>query len=149
MNHLRRIAPELDLEVEWFRRLDPLAEALDLPSDWRQKQLEAKDMGLRPKLDDLGPFRWQPSPAPNWKLTDRNAVRLSLYPRAILAGAGDVPLAQSVTADETATFADVELEWEIAVVGELVQRPVVCVGDFPVRGRHLFIILEKPKKPGG
>ncbi len=78
MNHLRRIAPELDLEVEWFNRLNPLAEAMDLPSDWRQKQPRAKDMGLRPKLDDLGPFRWQPSPAPNWKLTDRNGKSFSL-----------------------------------------------------------------------
>jgi len=78
MNHLRRIAPELDLEVEWFRRLNPLAKAMNLPSDWRQKQPEAKDMGLRPKLDDLGPFRWHPSPAPDWALTDRNGELFSL-----------------------------------------------------------------------
>ena len=78
MNHLRRIAPELDLKVQWFARLNPLAKAMNLPSDWRQKQPAAKDMGLRPKLDDLGPFRWHPSPAPDWTLTDRNGESFSL-----------------------------------------------------------------------
>jgi len=78
MNHLRRIAPEMDLDVQWFARLNPLAKATNLPSDWRQKQPAAKDMGLRPKLDDLGPFRWQPSPAPDWVLPDRNGESFSL-----------------------------------------------------------------------
>ena len=78
LNHLRRIAPELDMDIQWFSRLSPLAQSLNLPKDWRQKQPAAKDMGLRPKLDDLGPFRWSPFPAPDWTLTDRNGQSFSL-----------------------------------------------------------------------
>ena len=76
--HLRRIAPQLDLEVECFARLAPLAKSLGLPADWRKAQPTAKDVGLRPNLDDLGPFRWQPSPAPKWSLNDRNQQKFSL-----------------------------------------------------------------------
>ena len=70
--HLRRIAPEADLNVETFARLKPLAESLKLPADWRMVQANAKDMGLRPDLDQLGPFRWTPSAAPNWRLRDKD-----------------------------------------------------------------------------
>ena len=76
--HLRRIAPQLDLDVQCFARLAPLAEALGLSADWRKPQPSAKDVGLRPNLDDLGPFRWQPSTAPAWSLTDRNQQKFSL-----------------------------------------------------------------------
>ena len=76
--HLRRIAPQLDLDVQCFARLAPLAESLGLSADWRKPQPTAKDVGLRPPLDDLGPFRWQPSTAPAWSLTDRNQQKFSL-----------------------------------------------------------------------
>jgi peroxiredoxin len=76
--HLRRIAPELDLDVECFARLAPLAKSLGHPADWRKAQPAAKDVGLRPSLDDLGPFRWQPSTAPAWSLSDRNHQKFSL-----------------------------------------------------------------------
>ena len=76
--HLRRIAPQLDLDVQCFARLAPLAESLGLSADWRKPQTTAKDVGLRPNLDDLGPFRWQPSTAPTWSLTDRNQQKFSL-----------------------------------------------------------------------
>lgn len=77
-DHLRRIAPALDLEVEWFSRLAPLAQSLNHPADWRLTPAEVKDMGQRPKLDDLGPFRWQPSAAPAFTLGDRNGEEFSL-----------------------------------------------------------------------
>lgn len=77
-DHLRRIAPGLDLSVTWFARLAPLAESLKLPADWRQAQVEVQDMGQRPKLDDLGPFRWEPSAAPAFSLTDRNGTPFAL-----------------------------------------------------------------------
>ncbi|MDC0220069.1 peroxiredoxin family protein, partial [Verrucomicrobia bacterium] len=76
--HLRRIAPQLDLDVQCFARLAPLAESVGLSADWRKPQTTAKDVGLRPNLDDLGPFRWQPSAAPTWSLTDRNQQKFSL-----------------------------------------------------------------------
>ncbi len=77
-DHLRRIAPQLDLDTECFARLAPLARSLNLPTDWRQAQPAAKDMGLRPDLDALGPFRWEPSVAPSWTLADRNNKKFSL-----------------------------------------------------------------------
>ena len=76
--HLRRIAPEADLSVEAFARLAPLAKSLGLSSDWRKESDDAKDMGLRPNLGELGPFRWQPSPAPQWTLRNKNGEPLSL-----------------------------------------------------------------------
>ena len=75
-DHLRRIAPELDLDVAWFARLSPLAESLKLPADWRETRSEAKD--IAPKLDDLGPFRWKPSAAQAFSLTDRNGKPFAL-----------------------------------------------------------------------
>ena len=57
--HLRRIAPQLDLDVECFARLAPLAKSLGHAADWRKAQPTSKDVGLRPNLDDLGPFRWR------------------------------------------------------------------------------------------
>jgi peroxiredoxin len=77
-DHLRRIAPQLDLNTECFARLAPLAKSLNLPSDWRQAQPAAKDMGRHPDLDALGPFRWEPSAAPSWTLADRNNKKFSL-----------------------------------------------------------------------
>jgi len=77
-DHLRRIAPGLDLSVTWFARLAPLAESLKLPADWRQVQVGVQDMGQRPKLDTLGPFRWEPSAAPAFSLTDRNGKPFAL-----------------------------------------------------------------------
>ncbi|MBR90688.1 MAG: alkyl hydroperoxide reductase [Verrucomicrobiales bacterium] len=76
--HLRRIAPGADLTIGAFARLAPLAKSLGLPADWRKNPTEAKDMGLRPDLDQLGPFRWQPSPAPQWILRDKTGKPLSL-----------------------------------------------------------------------
>ena len=75
-DHLRHIAPGLDLDVAWFARLAPLAESLKLPTDWRETRPEAKD--IDPKLDDLGPFRWEPSAAPAFSLTDRNGKPFAL-----------------------------------------------------------------------
>jgi len=76
--HLRRIAPEADLNVETFARLAPLAKSLDLPEDWRKEPAESGDMGLRPNLDKLGPFQWKPSHAPEWKLRDKDGKPLSM-----------------------------------------------------------------------
>jgi peroxiredoxin len=38
----------------------------------------AKDIGDRPSLDSLGPFRWHPSAAPDWKLKDAQGKEHSL-----------------------------------------------------------------------
>jgi len=75
---LQKIAPEADLKVETFARLKKLAESLKLPADWRKARPEAKDLGLRPDLDKLGPFRWTPSSATEWKLKDKDEKSLAL-----------------------------------------------------------------------
>ncbi|HLX63854.1 MAG TPA: peroxiredoxin family protein [Planctomycetota bacterium] len=58
----------MDLDAPMFARLKPIAQALNLPADWRVLPPEAKDVGVRPPLDKLGPFLWKPSPAPSFAL---------------------------------------------------------------------------------
>jgi peroxiredoxin/tetratricopeptide (TPR) repeat protein len=77
-NALREISGDLDLDLPVAKRLAPLAAALNLPTDWRLKKPAAPDVGERPNLADLGPFRWQPSPAPEWSLADARGRRVSL-----------------------------------------------------------------------
>jgi peroxiredoxin len=67
---LRNISAHIDIERAVFQRLAPVAKKLDLPKDWRVKFQPADDIGDRPSLDTLGPFRWSPSPATQWELTD-------------------------------------------------------------------------------
>jgi peroxiredoxin len=67
---LREISAHIDIERAVFQRLAPVAKKLDLPKDWRVKFQPADDIGDRPSLDTLGPFRWSPSPATQWELTD-------------------------------------------------------------------------------
>jgi len=71
---LRVLACEAELEVPLLCRLDSLAKELGLPSDWRLPYEPANDIGLRPDLDSLGPFRWQPFPMPNFTISDRDGA---------------------------------------------------------------------------
>ncbi|WP_417749717.1 redoxin domain-containing protein [Rosistilla oblonga] len=75
---LREISSDLDLEAVPFARLQPIAEQLDLPADWRVAAQPSDDLGERPDLDSLGPFRWHPSPAVTWNLTDSQGEPRSL-----------------------------------------------------------------------
>ena len=67
---LRAISSRFDLETPIFARLSPIAEDLGLPPDWRVPAPKKKDVGKRPNLDSLGPFRWEPYNAPGWTLSD-------------------------------------------------------------------------------
>ena len=67
---LRKISSAIDLEAAPMARLAPIARELKLPEDWRVTRATPKDVGDRPTLDSLGPFRWQPSQAPEWALQD-------------------------------------------------------------------------------
>ncbi|MDA1049583.1 MAG: redoxin domain-containing protein [Planctomycetota bacterium] len=69
---LREISSLIDLNSPVFARLEPIAVELGFSSDWRVSKAPAEDIGVRPSLDSLGPFRWQPSPAPEWVLKDAN-----------------------------------------------------------------------------
>jgi peroxiredoxin len=75
---LRELAAHADLDAPPLARLAPIAAALGLPSDWRIVKSEATDVGDRPPLDSLGPFRWSPPPAPHWTLTDGAGQEFSL-----------------------------------------------------------------------
>jgi len=75
---LRKISSSIDIEHAVFQRLNPIAKKLNLPEDWRIQNKTSNDVGERPSLDMLGPFRWTPSPAIQWSLTDGQGKKHSL-----------------------------------------------------------------------
>ncbi len=75
---LRDLAAEVDLDVPVFRRLAPVAKDLKLAADWRPPLTRASDFGKRPSLASLGPFRWQPSAAPDFTLPDGDGKKTTL-----------------------------------------------------------------------
>jgi peroxiredoxin len=68
LTELRKISEHIDLNVPVMRRVTVAARELGLPADWRAPRETPDDLGLRPDLDRLGPFRWQPGPASSWTL---------------------------------------------------------------------------------
>jgi peroxiredoxin len=74
---LRTLAGNADLDQPVFERLGPLVKELHLPADWRIAQAP-NDAGQRPSLATLGPFRWQPTPAPAWSLPQPDGSKISL-----------------------------------------------------------------------
>lgn len=77
-DRLRQLSSAIDLDVPVFQRMKPIAEASGLSADWRIPAPKLADVGERPDLDLLGPFRWQPSPAAEWSLPDRAGKLISL-----------------------------------------------------------------------
>ena len=69
----------VDLDVPVFADLAPAARELGFDDDWRTVHTLSDDLGVRPSLDSLGPFRWSPVSAPNWSLPgiDKQLVSLS------------------------------------------------------------------------
>ena len=63
---LRRVAADADLDTPMLVKLRPVADAVGADGDWRLPADPADDLGQRPPLDELGPFRWQPYTAPSW-----------------------------------------------------------------------------------
>ena len=78
MHDLQEIAAEIDLDVPGFQRLAPIASAMKWAKDWRPEPTPADDLGKRPDLDTLGPFRWQPNLAPVWSLQSDRGETVSL-----------------------------------------------------------------------
>ena len=64
---LRTVAGHADLETPMLKAVTPLAQAANAPTDWRLPEPPAKDLGPRPELKQLGPFRWEPYQAPAWR----------------------------------------------------------------------------------
>jgi peroxiredoxin len=79
---LREMSGWIDSEelnsVPLFKRISVAAADLGLPIDWRLPAPVLKDIGPRPPLESLGPFRWHPVAAPNWSLSDVAGRRFSL-----------------------------------------------------------------------
>lgn len=69
-DELREWTGRTDLSLPVMQRLAPLAEARELPADWRPAARLAADIpqSARPDLDSLGPLRWTPPAAPDWSL---------------------------------------------------------------------------------
>ena len=67
---LRPLCAQADLGEPVFERLRPLAQDLRLPEDWRPRLEWKGDSGERPDLATLGPFRWAPYAAPDWRAVD-------------------------------------------------------------------------------
>jgi peroxiredoxin len=75
---LQAISGSIDMAAPIFARLTEIAPKLGLTSDWRQPLVVPADAGERPALDTLGPFRWRPSPAPDWGLADARGEQITL-----------------------------------------------------------------------
>lgn len=67
---LRDTSGSLDLAIPMFSRLQPIADLLELGPQWKKPYEPPVDLGFRPELDSLGPFRWSPPAAPTWSLLD-------------------------------------------------------------------------------
>src|SRR5690606_25983462 len=57
---LRTVAHSADKDLAIFEPLAPIAAEFGYPEDWRDRPEPATDLGERPPLDELGPFRWSP-----------------------------------------------------------------------------------------
>ncbi|MEO0415322.1 MAG: redoxin domain-containing protein, partial [Verrucomicrobiota bacterium] len=78
---LRTVAGHADLHTPLMQRLAPIAEELEWPVDWRTPAPVAKDIGKRPDLDSLGPFRWSPPAAPDFALANAKGEEFKLSDR--------------------------------------------------------------------
>ena len=74
---LREISSVIDLDVPLFAELASVAAEFGYPGDWRVARELPADLGVRPSLDSLGPFRWQPTAAPEWTLQDVDGKSVS------------------------------------------------------------------------
>jgi peroxiredoxin len=63
---LQKTAGTADLNTPMLAKLAPVAKAAGAKTDWRLPEPPNKDLGERPPLNDLGPFRWQPYQSPTW-----------------------------------------------------------------------------------
>ena len=74
---LRETSYSMDLDVPFFRRLEPLAVKFGFGKNWLKSPVLAADIGFRPSLESLGPMRWSPPTAPQWSLTDIDGKSVS------------------------------------------------------------------------
>ena len=75
---LQTVAANADLSLPVFARLKPLLDEQKLTGDWRNELEPAKDLGERPDLNSLGPFRWQAPAAKELTLKKVDGSQISL-----------------------------------------------------------------------
>ena len=78
LEKLATISSSVDHDEEFFSKLEPLIQLAGDKFQWNPKTTTADDLGDRPDLNSLGPFRWQPLSAPAWQLLDSNEEAVSL-----------------------------------------------------------------------
>ena len=78
MEQLREISAHIDLDLPSMVRLTPIVTDLGWPQDWRVAATASDDVGQRPELDSLGPFRWQSTTAKDWTLSKADGASISL-----------------------------------------------------------------------
>ncbi|MEK0447070.1 MAG: putative peroxiredoxin [Verrucomicrobiota bacterium] len=69
---LRSLAAQADGDLAALERLRPVSAAAGVEGEWRKAVEAAKDTGVRPALEKLGPFRWEPPAAPEWALSSED-----------------------------------------------------------------------------
>ncbi len=67
---LRTLADTADPDIPLLQRLAPVAKALGYATPWTKAPPLATDLGARPPLDSLGPFRWTAPAGPAFALPD-------------------------------------------------------------------------------
>lgn len=67
MERLRDACSASDLDTPLLARLEGLADELGYGAKWASSPRPNSDIGQRPPLDSLGPFRYSPYEAPNWQ----------------------------------------------------------------------------------
>ena len=75
-DELRLVSEDIDFTTAPFLRLTAAATEFAYPEDWRLPYKKYADIGKRPNLDDIGPFRWKPVKAKDWTLPDHNGNEL-------------------------------------------------------------------------
>ncbi len=100
---LRAMSSTIDLDVPVFAALSEIATEFGYSADWRREREMPTDLGLRPDLDTLGPFRWKPVAAPKWTLPGIDGVAvdsttLPTQPRVVVffLGAGCLHCAEQI-----------------------------------------------------
>lgn len=65
---LRSTCASFDLDLPIVGRLETIAKRRQLAGDWRVPRTTPDDIGPRPPLESLGPWRWHPFAAADWKM---------------------------------------------------------------------------------
>lgn len=75
--NLRSFTRSAALDIAIFERLQPIAVEFEFEENWLLPHQQLADVGFRPALDSLGPFRWSPPAAPSWTLPGLDGATMS------------------------------------------------------------------------